>query len=49
MERFGTGHVRSQDFMSTVLFHQSYIGRLLEIGECDGESLSDELLEFVEA
>ena len=48
LNRFGTGQVRSQDFLSTVLFHPAFIERLMEIGDRDGESMASELREFLE-
>lgn len=45
--RFGTSQVRSDDFMSAILFHEVYIERLLEIGERDGEARGDELQAFL--
>ena len=49
MGRFGAGQVRSQDFLSTVLFDAAYIERLMEIGEMDGDSLGQEMQEFFES
>jgi NTE family protein len=47
MKRFGTSQVRSEDFISTVLFHPEYTERLLEIGERDAEAMGDQLTAFV--
>lgn len=49
MDRLGTGQVRSQDFLSTVLFQSTFIERLIEIGEHDGQAMGSELQEFLEA
>lgn len=35
MRRFGSQETKEQDFVSTVMFHREYIGRLLELGEHD--------------
>ena len=47
MRRFGTRQARTQDFMSTVMFHPEYIARLLEIGERDGRDRGPALSGFL--
>ena len=49
MSRFGARKIRSQDFLSTVLFQSKFIERLMQVGERDGESHALELQEFFEA
>lgn len=49
MGRFGTDDISSQDFLSTVLFHASFIEELIQMGLRDGESLGPELDAFFEA
>ncbi|MBM4076825.1 MAG: patatin, partial [Planctomycetes bacterium] len=46
MNRLGAGEIRSQDFLSTVMFQSTFIEHLIELGLRDGESHVDELLEF---
>jgi NTE family protein len=45
--RLGTRRARSQDMLSTVLFVRSYLDRLIELGERDGDSRSSEIGEFL--
>lgn len=47
MNRFGSTQIRSEDFMSTVLFHPEYIERLIDIGERDADAVGDQLTVFV--
>lgn len=47
MRRFGTGQSRTQDFMSTVMFHPEYIARLLEIGQRDGRDCAPDVAAFL--
>lgn len=47
LDRLGTSQSGSDDFLSTLLFHHSYIQRLLEMGEQDGMDQSGELDEFL--
>ncbi len=37
MRRFGSKETKSQDFVSTVMFHEGYIAKLLDLGERDAE------------
>lgn len=41
--RLGTAQGRSQELLSTVLFQQEYLQRLMEIGERDGEAAAEEV------
>jgi len=45
--RLGTRQSKSQDFLSTVMFHKDYVRRLIEVGEADGEARSDEIAAFL--
>lgn len=47
--RLGTQPARSQELISTVLFQQDYVRRLMEIGERDGEAQADALIQFMSA
>jgi len=48
LNRFGASQSGSDDFLSTLLFHPTYIQRLLEIGEQDGTDQAAGLDEFLE-
>jgi len=48
LNRFGASQPGSDDFLSTLLFHHTYIRRLLEIGEQDGTDQTAGLDEFLE-
>ncbi len=48
MGRLGTREIRSQDFLATVLFQTTFIERLMELGERDGESYMPQLRAFFE-
>ena len=48
MGRIGTGEVRSQDFLSTVMFHARFIDQLIQLGQRDGDSLGPKLKQFFE-
>jgi NTE family protein len=41
MRRFGSKEAEEQDLISTVMFHQDYINRLLQMGERDAEAHAD--------
>lgn len=45
--RLGTRPARSQELLSTVLFQEDYVHRLMEIGERDGEAHADALVRFL--
>ena len=47
LDRFGAAQSGSDDFLSTLLFHHTYIERLLEIGEQDGMDQADGLDDFL--
>jgi NTE family protein len=47
MRRFGSRETQDQDFVSTVMFHREYIGRLLELGEHDAALHADEIAELL--
>lgn len=47
LSRFGADEVRSQDFLSTVMFHAEFIEELIHLGRQDGEAHCDELAEFI--
>lgn len=49
MGRIGAGDVRSQDFLSTVLFQETFVNQLIELGIRDGEAHRDELTKFFES
>ena len=49
LDRFGAGQAGSDDFLSTLMFHHAYIGRLIELGEHDGAARADELKVFFES
>jgi len=48
MKRLGTNEIRSQEFLSTVMFETTYIEQLIELGERDGELLAPRLKAFFE-
>lgn len=48
MGRLGTGEVRSKDFLSTVMFHATFIEELIKLGIHDGEAMKEEVCEFLE-
>ena len=48
MKRLGTNEIRSQEFLSTVMFETTYIEQLIELGERDGELLAPQLKAFFE-
>ncbi|MFT5051858.1 MAG: NTE family protein [Chlamydiales bacterium] len=45
--RLGTRQSKSQDFLSTVMFHNDYVHRLIEVGEADGDARADEIAAFL--
>ena len=45
--RLGTRQSKSQDFLSTVMFHKDYVRRLIEVGEADGDARADEIAAFL--
>ena len=45
--RLGTRRSKSQDFLSTVMFHKDYVRRLIEVGEEDGDARADEIAAFL--
>lgn len=47
MGRLGTGEVRSKDFLSTVMFHATFIEELIQLGLRDGEAMKDEVCDFL--
>jgi NTE family protein len=47
MGRFGTDEIRSQDFLSTVMFHAKFVEQLIELGQRDAEALAPRLQEFL--
>jgi NTE family protein len=47
MRRFGSGETKSQDFVSTVMFHEGYIAELLRQGERDAAMRADALAQFL--
>ena len=49
MSRIGAGDVRSQDFLSTVLFQERFVNKLIELGIRDGEAHRAELVRFFES
>ena len=49
MSRIGAGDVRSQDFLSTVLFQETFLDQLIELGIRDGEAHRGELTKFFES
>ncbi len=48
MKRLGTNEIRSQEFLSTVMFETTYIEQLIELGQRDGELLAPRLKAFFE-
>ncbi len=44
----GSREVKSQDFLSMLLFQPQFLARLMEIGEADAEARGEELLGFVD-
>jgi NTE family protein len=47
LRRLGSGQEESDDFLSTMMFHEHYVRQLIEIGEHDGEAAADEISEFL--
>lgn len=45
--RLGTRQSKSQDFLSTVMFHKGYLAELIAVGEADGEARADEIAAFL--
>ena len=43
MRRFGSKETKSQDFVSTVMFHEGYISKLLDLGERDAGAYADQV------
>lgn len=48
MRRFGSGETKSQDLVSTVMFHEGYISKLLEMGECDAGMYAEQVSALLE-
>ena len=48
LDRLGAGQTGSDDFLSTLMFHHAYVGRLIELGEQDAGEQCDKLAEFLE-
>lgn len=48
MRRLGTNEVRSQEFLSTVMFEKTYIEQLIDLGQKDGVWLAPRLKAFFE-
>ena len=48
MRRLGAGEIRSQDFLSTVMFDQSFVEELFQLGKHDGEAHAEELKTFLQ-
>lgn len=48
MRRLGTNEIRSQEFLSTVMFEATYIDQLIQLGKRDGEWLAPRLKAFFE-
>lgn len=48
MSRIGAGDIRSQDFLSTVLFQETFTTQLIELGIRDGEAHREQLAKFFE-
>ena len=46
--RLGAGDIGGQDFLSTVLFQTTFIERMIEVGERDGESQAPRIRKFFE-
>jgi NTE family protein len=49
MRRLGTNEVRSQEFLSTVMFEKTYIEQLIQLGQKDAEWLGPRLKAFFES
>jgi len=49
LDRFGASQTGSDDFLSTLMFHHAYIGRLIELGEQDGTKQCGDLQAFLES
>ena len=47
--RLGAGDIGSQDFLSTVLFHRTFIEQMMQVGERDGESQAPRIRRFFES
>lgn len=47
MRRFGSKETSDQDFVSTVMFHRDYLGRLLELGEHDAALNADAIAQLI--
>ena len=45
--RLGTRQSKSQDFLSTVMFHKDYVRILMEVGEQDGDARAEEIAAFL--
>jgi NTE family protein len=43
MRRFGSSETKSQDLVSTVMFHEGYISKLLEMGERDAGAYAEQV------
>ncbi len=48
LKRLSGGQRGSDDFLSTLLFHPEYVERLIEIGEQDGESYSEQIVQLLQ-
>ena len=45
--RLDLTRARSRNLLSVILLDRSYIGRLIELGERDGETRGDEIAQFL--